>query len=85
MFVMLSLPFLVLFFLSGDRRSPLFIFVLASLFSVGHAALIYWSYTTRPREFGYAGLVFAPFLEAALAVPVGIAATWIMKRSEGRE
>jgi len=82
MFVMLNLPFAALYVLSGNRGTSLSILVMTGLFSLCHLALIYWTYTTRPREFGYAGLVFAPFLEAAVAIPVGIAITWIMKRSE---
>jgi len=82
MFFMLNLPFAALYFMSGNRGSSLSISVLTGLFSLCHIALIYWAYTTRPREFGYAGLVFAPFLEAAVAIPAGIAITWMLKRSE---
>jgi len=82
MFVMLNLPFAALYFMSGNRGSSFSISVMTGLFSLCHLALIYWTYTTRPREFGYAGLVFAPLLEAAVAIPAGIAITWMLKRSE---
>jgi hypothetical protein len=85
MLTALSSPFVVLYVLASRRRTwtvPLVTF--GSLFIIDHLYLIYVTYTRPPREFGYIGLIFAPVLEAVVAIPVGLLIILIAKRSGKR-
>jgi hypothetical protein len=68
----LASPFVVIYYIARNRVWTAPAITAGVLFCCGHIYLIYVTYTTRPQEFGYLGLVFAPLLEAAVAVPTAI-------------
>jgi hypothetical protein len=76
----LSLPFLIIYFFFRSDFSHVVPITLGATFSLCHAYLIYVSYARAPQEFGYVGLLFAPLLEAVVAIPVAIIVILVIKR-----
>ncbi|HVP00017.1 MAG TPA: hypothetical protein VMT15_18215 [Bryobacteraceae bacterium] len=76
----LSLPFWIIYFLSRNRSWAIPLVTLAVLFSLCHLYLIYASYANAPREFGYAGLLFAPLIEAVVVIPIAMPLIYLVKR-----
>lgn len=76
----LSLPFWITYFLSRNRSWTIPAVTLGVLFSLCHAYLIYVSYAYPPQEFGYAGLLFAPLVEAVVVIPIAMVVIYIIKR-----
>jgi hypothetical protein len=55
-----------------------------AVFSLLHGYLIYATYTGKPHEFGYLGLVFVPFLEALIGVPISLLIVFLIGRLQLR-
>ncbi|HYL35604.1 MAG TPA: hypothetical protein VEV17_06815 [Bryobacteraceae bacterium] len=73
-------PFVGVYFFTRKGGRALAALTLGVVFSLGHAWMIYASYAFKPQEFGYVGLVFAPFLEAAIGVPISLVIIFIVNR-----
>jgi hypothetical protein len=80
MFVALVVPFLTIYFVFRNSTSNISPLVFGVMFSLTHAYLIYVTYANPPQEFGYVGLIFAPFLEAVVAVPIALLIIFIIRR-----
>jgi hypothetical protein len=80
MFVALVVPFLVIFLVYRNNSSNTSPIAFGALFSLTHAYLIFVTYAYPPQEFGYVGLIFAPVLEAVVAVPLGLLVIFVIKR-----
>lgn len=80
MLVALVAPFLVIYFVFRNNSSNIYPIAFGALFSLTHAYLIYVTYANPPQEFGYGGLIFAPVLEAVVAVPVALLIIFTIKR-----
>ena len=73
-------PFVVIYWFTRNRSRAVAAVTFGAVFSLCHAWLIYVSYAFKPQEFGYLGLIFAPFLEAAIGVPISLVLVFIVKR-----
>jgi len=78
MLIALVAPFLVIYWMFRNNSSNIDPIAFGTPFSLTHAYLIYVTYTYPPQEFGYVGLIFAPMLEALVAVPAGL---WLFSLS----
>jgi len=82
MLVALASPFLIIYSVFRNSSSMKLPITLTTMFSLAHTYLIYVSYANPPQEFGYVGLIFAPFLEAIVAIPIALLIVFIIKRSQ---
>ena len=73
-------PFVGVYFFTRKGGRALAALTLGAVFSLCHAWMIYVSYAFKPQEFGYLGLVLAPFLEVGIGVPVSLVIVFIVKR-----
>jgi hypothetical protein len=80
MLIALVAPFLIIYWVFRNDSSNTYPMAFGSLFSLTHAYLIYVTYANPPQEFGYVGLIFAPVLEAAVAVPAALLVVFTVKR-----
>jgi hypothetical protein len=80
MLIALVAPFLIIYWVFRNDSSNTYPMAFGSLFSLTHAYLIYVTYANPPQEFGYVGLIFAPVLEAAVAVPAALLIIFTIKR-----
>jgi hypothetical protein len=79
LFIALPSPFVVIYLMfrnSSSRSTPI---ALGVAFSLCHLWLIYATYAFPPQEFGYLGLIFAPFLEAVVAIPAALLVIFLIK------
>lgn len=79
LFTALFSPFLMIY-LFGRRGTQILPVVSGLVFSSFHAYLIYRSWRFKPQEFGYLGLVFVPFLEIAVGVPLAFLIVLVIAR-----
>lgn len=80
MLIALVVPFLVIYWVFRNSSASTPPIAFGILFSLTHAYLIYVTYAYPPQEFGYVGLIFAPVLEAVVAVPVALLVIFTVKR-----
>jgi hypothetical protein len=79
MFVALVAPFIVIYLVFRNNSSNVSPIAFGTPFSLTHAYLIYVTYAYPPQEFGYVGLIFAPVLEAVVAVPLALLIIFAIK------
>lgn len=82
--VAVASPFLTLYFFTRKRGREIATMTFGVVFSLCHAWMIFTSYAFKPQEFGYLGLVFAPFLEAFIGVPIALVLVLVVKRLNRR-
>lgn len=80
LFIALPSPFLVIYLMFRNSSSPVTPIALGVAFLFCHLWLIYATYAFPPQEFGYLGLIFAPFLEAVVAIPAALLVIFLIKR-----
>jgi len=73
-------PFLIIYFVFRKTPSNISPITFGVLFSLTHAYLVYVTYAYPAQEFGYVGLIFAPVLEAVVALPVALLVIFIMRK-----
>jgi hypothetical protein len=78
----LSSPFVLIYFAGRNARRALIPATFGAVFSLLHGYLIYSTYTIEPQEFGYLGLIFAPFLEALIGVPISLLIVFLIGRRQ---
>lgn len=72
-------PFLLIYLFA--RNGPVILPVtFGAVVACFHGYLIFTTYTSKPQEFGYLGLVFVPFLEVLIAAPVSFLIVFLVKK-----
>ena len=79
MFVSLSLPFVIIFFISRGRSWTIPAVTFGALFSILYAWEAYGFFTVAPQEVGYIGVVFFSFVDAVVVIPIGLLIIFIIK------
>jgi Na+-driven multidrug efflux pump len=65
-------PFVLIYFAGRNAHRASNPVTFGAVFSLLHAYVIYATYTVRPQEFGFSGLIFVPFLEALIGIPISL-------------
>lgn len=76
----LASPFVGVYFFTRKGGRAVEAVTLGTVFGLCHGWLIYVNYAFKPQEFGYVGLVFAPFLEVFVGIPIAFLVVVLAKR-----